>query len=225
MLSESRSAYIEAMEKKHVALTSVATLALVLAACGAPTEDKTSESTQDAQQTQTQQTETQQAQNTDADDADDADDKDSADNNAQAPTKGGSQQNALKAIETAEKEVGGKVVDLDWDDDKSGWSVDVVKGNKSHELEVAADGSKVTNQDEVEDVDSDDRREYDAIKVEIAKAIETALKDTPGTLDDVSVDEEQGQIMWEVDIYPEGGGADLTVYVDVKSGQVLKKDK
>lgn len=225
MLSESRSAYIEAMEKKHVALTSVATLALVLAACGAPTEDKTSESTQDSQQTQTQQTETQQAQNTDADDADYADDKDSADNNAQAQTKGGSQQNALKAIETAEKEVGGKVVDLDWDDDKSGWSVDVVKGNKSHELEVAADGSKVTNQDEVEDVDSDDRREYDAIKVEIAKAIETALKDTPGTLDDVSVDEEQGQIMWEVDIYPEGGGADVTVYVDVKSGQVLKKDK
>ena len=31
--------------------------------------------------------------------------------------------------------------------------------------------------------------------------------------------------MWEVDIYPEGGGADVTVYVDVKSGQVLKKDK
>ena len=211
------------MEKKHVALTSVATLALVLAACGAPTEDKTSESTQDAQQTQTQQTETQQAQNTDADDADDADGKDSADNNAQAPTKGGSKDNALKAIDTAEKEIGGKVVDLDWDDDKSGWEVEVYKGGKVHELKIAADGSKIIERDDVENADADDRREYDAIKTDIRKAIETALKDTPGSLDDVSVDEEQGQIMWNVEIYPEGGGSDVDIYIDVKSGKILKR--
>lgn len=218
------------MEKKHLALTSVAALALALSACGTPAEDNNSSNESETQQTQeaTQNTESDdmESQDTsdDMDDADDADDKDGSSDDAAAPTKGGSKDNALKAIDTAEKEIGGKVVDLDWDDDKSGWDVEVVKGNKSHEIEISPDGSKITNRDEVEDVDSDDRREHDAIKVDIRKAIETALKDTPGGLDDVSVDEEQGQIMWEVDVYPEGGGSDVTIYIDVKSGKILKKD-
>ncbi len=218
------------MEKNHLALTSVAALALALSACGTPAEDNNSSNENETQQTQeaTQNTEPDdmESQDTsdDMDDADDKDDKDDSSDDAAAPTKGGSKDNALKAIDTAEKEIGGKVVDLDWDDDKSGWDVEVVKGNKSHEIEISPDGSKITNRDEVEDVDSDDRREYDAIKVDIRKAIETALKDTPGGLDDVSVDEEQGQIMWEVDVYPEGGGSDVTIYIDVKSGKILKKD-
>lgn len=211
------------MEKKHLALTSVAALALALSACGTPAEDNNSSNDNETQQTQeaTQNTEPDDMESQDtSDDMDDADDS----NDAAASTKGGSKDNALKAIDTAEKEIGGKVVDLDWDDDKSGWDVEVVKGNKSHEIEISPDGSKITNRDEVEDVDSDDRREYDAIKVDIRTAIETALKDTPGGLDDVSVDEEQGQIMWEVDVYPEGGGSDVTIYIDVKSGKILKKD-
>ena len=215
------------MEKKHLALTSVAALALALSACGTPAEDNNSSNESETQQTQeaTQNTESDDMESQDtSDDMDDADDKDGSSNDAAAPTKGGSKDNALKAIDTAEKEIGGKVVDLDWDDDKSGWDVEVVKGNKSHEIEISPDGSKITNRDEVEDVDSDDRREHDAIKVDIRKAIETALKDTPGGLDDVSVDEEQGQIMWEVDVYPEGGGSDVTIYIDVKSGKILKKD-
>lgn len=215
------------MEKKHLALTSVAALALALSACGTPAEDNNSSNESETQQTQeaTQNTEPDDMESQDtSDDMDDADDKDGSSNDAAAPTKGGSKDNALKAIDTAEKEIGGKVVDLDWDDDKSGWDVEVVKGNKSHEIEISPDGSKITNRDEVEDVDSDDRREHDAIKVDICKAIETALKDTPGGLDDVSVDEEQGQIMWEVDVYPEGGGSDVTIYIDVKSGKILKKD-
>ena len=215
------------MEKKQLALTSVAALALALSACGTPAEDNNSSNESETQQTQeaTQNTESDDMESQDtSDDMDDADDKDGSSNDAAAPTKGGSKDNALKAIDTAEKEIGGKVVDLDWDDDKSGWDVEVVKGNKSHEIEISPDGSKITNRDEVEDIDSDDRREYDAIKVDIRKAIETALKDTPGGLDDVSVDEEQGQIMWEVDVYPEGGGSDVTIYIDVKSGKILKKD-
>ena len=215
------------MEKKHLALTSVAALALALSACGTPAEDNNSSNESETQQTQeaTQNTESDDMESQDtSDDMDDADDKDGSSNDAAAPTKGGSKDNALKAIDTAEKEIGGKVVDLDWDDDKSGWDVEVVKGNKSHEIEISPDGSKITNRDEVEDVDSDDRREHDAIKVDIRKAIETALKDTPGGLDDVSVDEEQGQIMWNVEIYPEGGGSDVTIYIDVKSGKILKKD-
>ena len=214
------------MEKKHLALTSVAALALALSACGTPAEDNNSSNESETQQTQeaTQNTEPDDMESQDtSDDMDDADDADDS-NDAAASTKGGSKDNALKAIDTAEKEIGGKVVDLDWDDDKSGWDVEVVKGNKSHEIEISPDGSKITNRDEVEDVDSDGRREYDAIKVDIRKAIETALKDTPGGLDDVSVDEEQGQIMWEVDVYPEGGGSDVTIYIDVKSGKILKKD-
>lgn len=214
------------MEKKHLALTSVAALALALSACGAPAEDNNSSNDNETQQTQeaTQNTESEDMASQDtSDDMDDSEDKDDS-NDAAAPTKGGSKDNALKAIDTAEKEIGGKVVDLDWDDDKSGWEVEVYEGGKVHELKIAADGSKIIERDDVENADADDRREYDAIKTDIRKAIETALKDTPGGLDDVSVDEEQGQIMWEVDVYPEGGGSDVTIYIDVKSGKILKKD-
>lgn len=214
------------MEKKHLALTSVAALALALSACGAPAEDNNSSNDNKTQQTQeaTQNTEPDDMESQDtSDDMDESEDKDD-NNDAAAPTKGGSKDNALKAIDTAEKEIGGKVVDLDWDDDKSGWEVEVYKGGKIHEIKIAADGSKIIERDDVENADADDRREYDAIKVDIRKAIETALKDTPGSLDDVSVDEEQGQIMWNVEIYPEGGGSDVDIYIDVKSGKILKRD-
>lgn len=214
------------MEKKHLALTSVAALALALSACGAPAEDNNSSNDNETQQTQeaTQNTESDDMASQDtSDDMDDAEDKDDS-NDAAAPTKGGSKDNALKAIDTAEKEIGGKVVDLDWDDDKSGWEVEVYKGGKIHEIKIVADGSKIIERDDVENADADDRREYDAIKTDIRKAIETALKDTPGSLDDVSVDEEQGQIMWNVEIYPEGGGSDVDIYIDVKSGKILKRD-
>lgn len=214
------------MEKKHLALTSVAALALALSACGAPAEDNNSSNDNETQQTQeaTQNTESDDMASQDtSDDMDDAEDKDDS-NDAAAPTKGGSKDNALKAIDTAEKEIGGKVVDLDWDDDKSGWEVEVYKGGKIHEIKIVADGSKIIERDDVENADADDRREYDAIKTDIRKAIETALKDTPGSLDDVSVDEEQGQIMWNVEIYPEGGGSDVDIYIDVKSGKILKRE-
>lgn len=217
------------MEKKHLALTSVAALALTLSACGAPAEDNNSSNDNETQQTQeaTQNTESEDMASQDtSDDMDDSDEADgSNDNNdAAAPTKGGSKDNALKAIDTAEKEIGGKVVDLDWDDDKSGWEVEVYEGGKVHELKIAADGSKIIERDDVENADADDRRQYDAIKTDIRKAIETALKDTPGSLDDVSVVEEQGQIMWNVEIYPEGGGSDVDIYIDVMSGKILKRD-
>ncbi|MBM7795910.1 PepSY domain-containing protein [Pseudoglutamicibacter cumminsii] len=221
------------MEKKHLALTSVAALALALSACGTPAEDNNSSNESETQQTQeaTQNTESEdmasQDTSDDMDDSDDADDNND-NNDAAAPTKGGSKDNALKAIDTAEKEIGGKVVDLDWDDDKSGWEVEVYEGGKIHEIKIAADGSKIIERDDVENADADDRREYDAIKTDIRKAIETALKDTPGSLDDVSVVEEQGQIMWNVEIYPEGGGSDVDIYIDVKSGvkngKILKRD-
>ncbi|WP_432560237.1 PepSY domain-containing protein [Granulicoccus sp. GXG6511] len=132
-------------------------------------------------------------------------------------------QGALQAIATAADAAGGTPYEIDDSDDDGSWEVDVMVGERSHEVKVSADGQNVVEQEE-DDSDGDDRERLGQAGLSMAQAIEAALREVPGTLDDVELDEEDGAPVWEVTIDTPDQD-DIEVYIDVRDGNVVKVDR
>lgn len=121
---------------------------------------------------------------------------------------------ALAAVD-AEHGSGGVVIAQDWDNRITGWDVDVLLNDRVYEVDVNADGAAIQEDD---DVDDDDRTAAD-VPVTIGDAIDAALENTQGDIDDVNFDDG----VWEVELLSDG--AEITVYVDSQSGEVLSTER
>lgn len=101
---------------------------------------------------------------------------------------------------------GGIVTDIDREDGRVAYDIDVVVGNEVLELEVDADGS--IREDEREG-DDDDVAEARAATVTAADAIRQALEQVQGgVLDEAELDEDDGMIKWDIDL-DDANGNDL----------------
>ncbi|WNB84263.1 hypothetical protein REH70_10120 [Cellulomonas sp. ATA003] len=125
-------------------------------------------------------------------------------------------ERGLAAIATAEA-AGGVAYELDRDDD--GWEVEVVRDGVERDVIVAADGSAVTDERDDDDPDADDQAEREAAQVTITAAIEAAAQGRAEALDGVSLEEEDGTLVWVVDF--EGADDDVEVHVSAVDGTVL----
>lgn len=147
---------------------------------------------------------------------DDANDNDATDGtfapNADSASEG--RDAALAAVD-AEHGSGGVVIAQDWDNRITGWDVDVLLNDRVYEVDVNADGAAIQEDD---DVDDDDRTAAD-VPVTIGDAIDAALENTQGDIDDVNFDDG----VWEVELLSDG--AEITVYVDSQSGEVLSTER
>ncbi len=129
-----------------------------------------------------------------------------------------SMETAAAAVQLAESSVSGSnAVELDWDDDK--WKVTVIAGNQETEFEISADGKTVTDR---EDDDSDDAEYVKQVKVSIIDASEIALAEVPGEFDKAELDEEDGKVVWKIEIDDPN---DVEVYVSVDDGKIVKIDR
>lgn len=128
---------------------------------------------------------------------------------------------ALQAIETAEGEAGGTAYGIDDQEDDGSWEVDVAVGDRSVEVTVGADGSVTSTEDD--DLDDDDRAGLDAATITLSEAIEQAVGEVGGHLDDAELDEDDGTHFWEVSLDGTDRGDDIEVKVSV-AGEVLEID-
>lgn len=131
---------------------------------------------------------------------------------------------ALAAIATAQAETGGVAYEIDDEDDNREWEVEVRVGDRSVEVNVSFDGGTVLSTDDDDDLDSDDRAALDAATITLEQAIETALAEVNGTLDDVELDSDDGRHYWEVTIDDSDRGDDVEVKVDVTTGEIIEID-
>ena len=154
--------------------------------------------------------------------------KPGADTAAPAPAPGstspGTAEDAKSARDLAvghiQKEAGaeGVVIAQDLEDRTGKWDVDVLLGEDLHQVKVnTADGGAKT--DETEKADDEDRA-AGASEVTIEKAIDAALADTPGIVEDASWEDDNSQ--WQVEIVPEGEKNEIEVLVDPATGEVSK---
>lgn len=92
----------------------------------------------------------------------------------------------------------GIVTDIDREDGRVVYDIDVVVGDQVIELEVDADGN--VREDERES-DDDDVAEARAATVTAADAIRQALDQIPdGVLDEAELDEDDGALRWEIEL-------------------------
>lgn len=95
-------------------------------------------------------------------------------------------------------------------------------GDRSVEVTVSPDGTTVESTEE-DDLDAEDRDALDAASITVVEAIEIAVGEVGGVLDDVELDEEDGTYAWEVTLDGTDSGDDVEVLVSV-TGEVLRTD-
>lgn len=129
-----------------------------------------------------------------------------------------------KVTAAAEKAVnGGKAFEINRKDGSAGWEVKLAVGNREREVEVSADGSKVTPRRRDEGLDRSDRDRFAQVKVPLKDGVRTALKEVNGALDSAELDTENGVVVWEVDI-DQADNTSVDVYVNARNGSILEFD-
>lgn len=128
----------------------------------------------------------------------------------------------LEAVSVAEAEAGGTAYGLDDEDGDGGWEVDVAVDDRSVEVTVGADGAVLETEDE--DLDAEDRAALDAAVVSVAEAVETALAEVGGQLDDVELDDEDDTWVWEVSLDDTDNGDEVDVKISTTTGEVVSSE-
>ncbi len=128
-------------------------------------------------------------------------------------------------IKTAEAAVsGGKVIDYEYDpnDGAKTYEVDVVDGNNvRHELDIDADATTITEQEQDDTLDGDDLKEFQGAKIGIVDAVKAAREKAgaDAVVDEVELEWENNKSVWEVKFKPDDGGT--KVKVDAETGEVI----
>lgn len=106
---------------------------------------------------------------------------------------------------------GGIITDIDREDGRVAYDIDVVVGDQVIELEVDDDGNV---REEEREGDDDDVAEARAATVTAVEAMRQALaQHDGGVVDEAELDEDDGALSWEVDLDDAGGNdlAEVTV--------------
>ena len=117
-------------------------------------------------------------------------------------------QDAVRAITTAESVAGGRAFELDTDDDQ--WQVHVAVGDREVEVRVSADGARADSPDATEELDADDDAALQATTTTLADAIRIAAARAVGgaRVEEAALEQEDGTPVWSVDI---AGGTTVRV--------------
>ena len=125
----------------------------------------------------------------------------------------------LAAIVSAEAEASGVAFGIDDADDDQTWEVDVRTDAGVTEVRVSADGSEVLGT-ELDDLDADDAAALDAATITLAEAIEAAVAETGGMLDDAELSDDGGVVHFEETVDTDER-RDVDVDIDAATGAVI----
>lgn len=129
---------------------------------------------------------------------------------------------ARAAIEAAEAAVdGGRAAAIDFSSRRQVWRTSVISGDTEYEVLVSADGKEVLGRQEDGFAEPDYRSGLESAKTGLAEAVRTALEEVPGTLDEASLDEEDGKLVWEIEV-DTADGSSASVDIDAAAGKPVR---
>ncbi|MEK3855682.1 PepSY domain-containing protein [Cytobacillus sp. FSL H8-0458] len=145
----------------------------------------------------------------------------------------GSKKEAVQDLITVEEakkialsEAEGRVesIELERANGKQYYEIDIENGKEDFDIKVhALDGEVISINKERNDDDDDDQSGKEVNGENIIseqKAIEIAEKEVNGTMKEIEKDEDDGQILYEVELKTSKGEADVDI--DAETGKVLK---
>lgn len=115
---------------------------------------------------------------------------------------------------------GGIITEIDREDDRDEFEVDVVVGDQLIQVDVLEDG---TLREDDRDDDEEDIAEAQEAQVTAEAAITTALEGRDGQiLDEAQLEEEDGTLYWQIDLDQVEGGDGDELYVDAMTGELVR---
>lgn len=145
-----------------------------------------------------------------------------AEQSVSATPKGLLTTDEAKAI--AIKSVGGKVMKIELDREKSVdvYDVEIQSKGIEYDLDIDAKTGKVlrTEKDDMDNDDQDDNVIPDGKYISEEAAIEIAMKQAKGTVTEIGLDNEDGIVVYEIEITD--GTYEYDFDIDATSGKVLK---
>jgi uncharacterized membrane protein YkoI len=145
---------------------------------------------------------------------------------AAAPGEGGSpaaggEPNASAALLTALAAVrGSDAIELDFRPGSQAWRVDVIGADTDYRLLVSPDGSEVL-EEHSRAADPEHRSELQQAKIPMSEAITIGQQQAGGQISEVSLDDENGKIVWKVEVISTDGQR-TEVLIDAVSGEAVK---
>ena len=145
---------------------------------------------------------------------------------AAAPGEGGSpaaggELNASAALLTALAAVrGSDAIELDFRPGSQAWRVDVIGADTEYRLLVSPDGSEVLEQ-HPRAADPEHRSELQQARIPMSEAITIGQQQAGGEISEVSLDDEDGKVVWKVEVISTDGQR-TEVLVDAVSGEAVK---
>lgn len=132
-----------------------------------------------------------------------------------------------EAVSTAQENFEGELTELELDDDNGEWIYEVHLENDSEEYEIqlSADDLSVLNEETESDDnnDAEDQFSYgDAIPHD--EAVQIALDEAGGELEGWTLDKDDGQLEYDVDLRNTDNGNDTDVTINAESGEVIEID-
>lgn len=133
----------------------------------------------------------------------------------------GTTADALTAIETVMQEAGGTIVGIERSDSNKNWEVKYVNDNQVFKVEVSCDGKSLGKTKDKGDLDADDMKKIESVKVPIAEAIKSVEK-PDSILDEAELDDKDNLIVWEMSFDDNQGNDLFEELVDVGTGKIIK---
>ncbi|MCS0789667.1 PepSY domain-containing protein [Cytobacillus firmus] len=128
-----------------------------------------------------------------------------------------------KKIALSEAEGRVESIELERANGKQYYEIDIENGKEDFDIKVhALDGEVISINKRIDD-DDDDQSEKEVNRENVIseqKAIEIAEKEVNGTMKEIEIDEDDGQILYEVELQTNKGEADVDI--DAETGKVLK---
>lgn len=159
----------------------------------------------------------------------------SAHSSAHSPAQSSAQASAdsnaglLAAADTARNSVPGSTVSsIETENDDTRWKVQVVTTDGvEHEVEVAADGTKVLSGPVTKPEDAKDtakhRSRIQAAKLDVRAAIDAVTKAVDGRVTELNLDDHEGTTVWEADVV-DPANAKHDVSIDAATGAVVAQN-
>lgn len=132
-----------------------------------------------------------------------------------------------EAVSAAQENFDGELTELELDNDNGQWMYKVHLENDSEEYEVdlSADDLSASNEETESDDNNDTEDQFsygDAIPHD--EAVQTALDEVGGELEGWSLDKDDGQLQYDVEVTNADDGNDTDVTINAESGEVMEVD-
>lgn len=212
------------MMYRRIAISTLAVAALGLAACNSPATPAPGDAvTPEVQETAAAPAETPAdpaaTEPAATDDTPVAEPTDDGGQDQPAPSGDVDLDQVAQAIALAESETGGTAYEIDDEDNDTAWEIDVLlPDGTAKEVKVNREGTEVLK------VEDESTEHTQLPSTTLMDAIRAALDHTPGVLDDAELDDEDGQIVWKVEVDKTDSGDDVDLYLDVETLEVIKTD-